>query len=936
MQNDSGFLTQHQSLSGYAKTADHYTKTESDNKYQPKGNYLTSVPSEYVTETELNAKGFLTQHQDLSAYAKKATTLEGYGITDAAKKEEVEQLSELLKGFTNTSSADYAQNDPNASDYIKNRPFYKSGEVVRDQEVITKLSEKGTILGGSAVSAFIDETGVSYNVTVDGVLYELTSKEFVDNDGVTQRYVGNFMACRPSLLGYTDEELQRNGVEDTGESFCVVTATVLSSVYTMEAGTYHIKIEKITEFKQIDEEFIPEGIARIEDVEKISQQILDLKYTDTIVYDGHPIDTVIISAINEDYSYNYNYNLVSENVISLDDLSNGVNVEVAFTNGDEPYKYSLNDFQNYSDKIITSQSDSGMFFVTEDNAVLSGTTISKKGVYVRCDDDRYVSKVTILGYKGFAVDVATKQEVGALEKYVDNLCNSLYKTVSQGFNDINDDFVEMEAKIPVVDSAWNKDSTNPIQGKVLYETFDMFNNNMNQLSEQIADQQTLEKNPLWGKKVSFLGDSICAGADTDVSYLGGYGKIIADRNNMVYENLGKGGATITAETYSVSNGGVAKGWLCRMVDNMSADADYAIVEGGVNDAWQWIDHGTIEIGEISNGYNATLDDTTYYGAFESMLKKLITKFQGKKIGYIAIPKIMELYDSSRNVPNFYHIALECCAKWGVPVCDLNTITPPSTCLGTTYVPDGTHPNYEGYLKYYCDPIESWMKTLTTGGNNNASVALQAVKDYTKGFNDAIKALQDGKLDNTGISFRKALLPLADGTTIEIDVLTALDGTVVIKYVNRVPISIDTDGSVFNGTGYKDNLRLSSSGVIKNCENSYVTGFIPTKGGDVIRIFRCDWATLKSAMNYVCAYDRNFNFIGGYATTGGVTTLTFTKYGTDIISSYSSDENMNFTMTLASLSNIAYIRVSSAGDAPAVTCTFDITDMVVTVNEEITD
>ena len=88
--NDSGFLTQHQSLSGYAKTADHYTKTESDNKYQTKGNYLTSVPSEYVTETELsakgylssipseyvtdselNAKGYLTQHQDLSSYAKK-------------------------------------------------------------------------------------------------------------------------------------------------------------------------------------------------------------------------------------------------------------------------------------------------------------------------------------------------------------------------------------------------------------------------------------------------------------------------------------------------------------------------------------------------------------------------------------------------------------------------------------------------------------------------------------------------------------------------------------------------------------------------------------------------------------------------------------------------------------------------------------------------
>jgi hypothetical protein len=52
--NDSGFLTEHQSLDGYAKTAEHYTKTETDGKYQPKGNYLTS-------------------HQDISGKADKSS-----------------------------------------------------------------------------------------------------------------------------------------------------------------------------------------------------------------------------------------------------------------------------------------------------------------------------------------------------------------------------------------------------------------------------------------------------------------------------------------------------------------------------------------------------------------------------------------------------------------------------------------------------------------------------------------------------------------------------------------------------------------------------------------------------------------------------------------------------------------------------------------------
>lgn len=55
-----------------ANSADVYTITAADAKFQAKGNYLTEVPAEYITETELNAKN----------YAVKGTTLAGYGITD--------------------------------------------------------------------------------------------------------------------------------------------------------------------------------------------------------------------------------------------------------------------------------------------------------------------------------------------------------------------------------------------------------------------------------------------------------------------------------------------------------------------------------------------------------------------------------------------------------------------------------------------------------------------------------------------------------------------------------------------------------------------------------------------------------------------------------------------------------------------------------------
>lgn len=41
--------------------SDYYTKGQSDSKYQPKGNYLTSIPAEYVTETELSGKNYATK-----------------------------------------------------------------------------------------------------------------------------------------------------------------------------------------------------------------------------------------------------------------------------------------------------------------------------------------------------------------------------------------------------------------------------------------------------------------------------------------------------------------------------------------------------------------------------------------------------------------------------------------------------------------------------------------------------------------------------------------------------------------------------------------------------------------------------------------------------------------------------------------------------------
>lgn len=430
-----------------------------------------------------------------------------------------------------------------------------------------------------------------------------------------------------------------------------------------------------------------------------------------------------------------------------------------------------------------------------------------------------------------------------------------------------------------------------------------------EFADKLAKEYTI--NPLRGKKVSFLGDSICAGDST--THLGGYGKIIADRNGMVYENVAHGGATVTAETYSRTTGD-PKPWLCRMVANMSSDADYAIIEGGINDGWDETVKG--KIGAITKGYDATLDDTTYYGAFESMLKQLVTKFQGKKIGYIAVPKIHSLYDSSQNAPNFYHIALECCAKWGVSVCDLNTITPPVEYLrdlGTTYTADGTHPTYEGYLKYYCDPIEAWMQTLTTSGSLQTGTLPADLDDKYVSKND--------------ISIKKAQLTLDDGTTVLIDVVVASAGTTINKWINLVPESVDAAGAVYNGTGYKKDYRLSSTGVEKSQSGCIATGYIPAVGGDVVRMAGAlPWYQSNYNTNYLCAYDSDFNFVG--AVYNSVGDYFYTK---NIAADYELGDVCE--ITLASGMNIAYVRASWPGfTAQQVN---SAADLIVTVNQEIT-
>lgn len=147
-----------------------------------------------------------------------------------------------------------------------------------------------------------------------------------------------------------------------------------------------------------------------------------------------------------------------------------------------------------------------------------------------------------------------------------------------------------------------------------------------------------------------------------------------------------------------------------------------------------------------------------------------------------------------------------------------------------------------------------------------------------------------------------------------------------SYTNRLPLSIDSSGAVYNTTGYKTGYRLNSSGAEKQITESYydssvcVTGFIPCTAGDVIRLagLVIDPADTQAGVYNLAVYDSSFAKVD---VASWKDVLTHASATTD------SDGHIS-AITLSGkfgTAAVAYIRLSAKG----VTA-----DSIVTVNEEI--
>lgn len=227
---------------------------------------------------------------------------------------------------------------------------------------------------------------------------------------------------------------------------------------------------------------------------------------------------------------------------------------------------------------------------------------------------------------------------------------------------------------------------------------------------QLATTETLinERNPLYNKILSATGDSITA--TTSIRDYASYAKMIAYRNEMIYDGQAIWGATLAS---GIEN---SSGCILDTLSNMRGDADYVILSGGANDFYYLTD-GTEQMGEMTSTWGTTFDTTTFLGALEQLCCSAIEKWPGKKILYVITHRMSGISET------YVSKMIEVLRKWGIPYVDLWHDMPSLylDALKNTYTSmgnaeyngtgDGLHPNEAGYKAYYVPPVESKMKSI---------------------------------------------------------------------------------------------------------------------------------------------------------------------------------------------------------------------------------
>ena len=216
------------------------------------------------------------------------------------------------------------------------------------------------------------------------------------------------------------------------------------------------------------------------------------------------------------------------------------------------------------------------------------------------------------------------------------------------------------------------------------------------LKIESAIEDYLEENPtesnetdiLDGKKILFVGDSICEG-------VGASGKpypywIQQWHENVTIYNLGVAGMTVAQKDTSITNAMPVRIASDEFENTDYSDVDIIVFEGGINDLMN-----NVKLGYIQNSYSIEK-----YNTFCRGMEYMFSYFKG------LFPKARMIFLSTHYVTAYdynkskawWGAASEICAKWGVEFLDLFSLMCTTKISGLQLHPDYTvHRDY--YAKY---------------------------------------------------------------------------------------------------------------------------------------------------------------------------------------------------------------------------------------------
>lgn len=196
----SQYLTEHQSLKGYATES--YVDNAIKNIDVPDiSNFISEIPAEYITESELDAKGYLTEHQDISGKADKEhehpqyltehQSLKGYAtetfvtteITKAITNGEVDLTGYATEEYVDKAIATIPEVD--LSEYAKIESIPDTSKFISEipDEYVTEneLNNKGYITTHQDLSHLaLKEHEHTQYLTEHQSLENYVTKDYVD------------------------------------------------------------------------------------------------------------------------------------------------------------------------------------------------------------------------------------------------------------------------------------------------------------------------------------------------------------------------------------------------------------------------------------------------------------------------------------------------------------------------------------------------------------------------------------------------------------------------------------------------------------------------------------------------------------------------------------------------------------------------------------